>query len=78
LDGFRDHRSCSVHIYVRYESAIADLIAPRMAELEPQDPRRTRGAGNGYRPHRAGRLAVSRLGSLPDRVHQGLAAIAVS
>jgi AcrR family transcriptional regulator len=28
-----------LHIYVRYETAIAELIAPRMAELAPQDPR---------------------------------------
>ncbi|MDT5175186.1 MAG: hypothetical protein QOG37_2437 [Mycobacterium sp.] len=69
----------TLHIYVRYESAIADLIAPRMAALEPQDPR----------PRLLGALAMATVrialddwlihgGSLPSRVHQGLAAIAVS
>jgi hypothetical protein len=64
---------------VRYESAIADLIAPRMAALEPQDPR----------PRLLGALAMATVrialddwlihgGSLPGRVHRGLAAIAVS
>ena len=29
----------TLHIYVRYEAAIAELIAPRMPELIAQDPR---------------------------------------
>jgi hypothetical protein len=29
----------TLHIYVRYESAIAELIAPRMLGLSAQDPR---------------------------------------
>jgi AcrR family transcriptional regulator len=69
----------TLHIYVRYESAIADLIAPRMPALEPQDTG----------PRLLGALAMAAVrialddwlvhgGSLPDRVHRGLAAIAVS
>ena len=29
----------TLHIYVRYEAAIAELVAPRMPELTPDDPR---------------------------------------
>jgi AcrR family transcriptional regulator len=68
----------TLHIYVRYESAIADLIAPRIPGLVPQDPR----------PRLLGALAMattrialddwlSHGGSLPDRVRQGLAAVAI-
>jgi AcrR family transcriptional regulator len=68
----------NLHIYVRYELAIAELIAPRMPELTAQDPR----------PRLIGALAMAAVrialddwlshgGSLPDRVSQGLAAIAV-
>jgi AcrR family transcriptional regulator len=68
----------TLHIYVRYESAIAELIAPRIPELAAQDPR----------PRLIGALAMATVrialddwlshgGSLPDRVHQGLAAIAI-
>jgi AcrR family transcriptional regulator len=28
----------TLRVYVRYESAIAELIAPRMSELSPEDP----------------------------------------
>lgn len=68
----------TLHIYVRYELAIADLIAPRLPRLAPQDPR----------PRLIGALAMATVrialddwlghgGSLPDRVGQGLAAITV-
>lgn len=68
----------TLHIYVRYELAIADLIAPRMPNLTPQDPR----------PRLIGALAMAAVrialddwlshgGSLPDRVRRGLAAVSV-
>ncbi|MBV8790391.1 MAG: TetR family transcriptional regulator [Mycobacterium sp.] len=69
----------TLHIYVRYELAIAELIAPRMTQLAPQDPR----------PRLIGALAMAAVrialddwlahgGSLPDRVGQGLAAITIA
>jgi AcrR family transcriptional regulator len=69
----------TLHIYVRYESAIAELIAPRMADLSPQDPR----------PRLIGALAMATVrialddwlshgGSLPDRVRQGLATVMIA
>ena len=69
----------NLHIYVRYEAAITELIAPRMPELAAQDPR----------PRLIGALAMATVrialddwlhhgGSLPDRVRQGLATIAVT
>jgi AcrR family transcriptional regulator len=68
----------TLHIYVRYEAAIAELIAPRIPQLAPQDPR----------PRLIGALAMATVrialddwlshgGSLPDRVRQGLAAISL-
>ncbi len=68
----------NLHIYVRYEAAIAELITPRMPQLTAPDPR----------PRLIGALAMAAVrialddwlshgGSLPDRVRQGLAAIAV-
>ncbi|OBG64691.1 TetR family transcriptional regulator [Mycobacterium sp. E735] len=68
----------TLHIYVRYELAIADLIAPRLPRLAPQD----------HRPRLIGALAMAAVrialddwlshgGSLPDRVGRGLAAITV-
>ncbi len=68
----------TLHIYVRYELAIAELIAPRLPRLTPQDPR----------PRLIGALAMAAVrialddwlshgGSLPDRVGQGLAAITI-
>ncbi|KQH81197.1 TetR family transcriptional regulator [Mycobacterium gordonae] len=68
----------TLHIYVRYEAVIADLIAPRLPELVPQDPR----------PRLIGALAMATVrlalddwllhgGSLPDRVRQGLGAITI-
>jgi AcrR family transcriptional regulator len=69
----------NLHIYVRYEAAIAELIAPRMPDLVAQDPR----------PRLIGALAMATVrialddwlhhgGSLPERVRQGLATIAVT
>lgn len=66
-------------VYVRYESAIADLVAPRIAGLAPQDPR----------PRLLGALTMATVrialddwlmhgGSLPQRVHRGLTAIALT
>jgi AcrR family transcriptional regulator len=68
----------TLHIYVRYERAIADLIAPRLPRLTPDDPR----------PRLVGALAMATVrialddwlshgGSLPERVGQGLAAITI-
>lgn len=68
----------TLHIYVRYEAAIAELIAPRLPGLAHQDPR----------PRLIGALAMATVrialddwlvhgGSLPDRVRQGLATIAI-
>lgn len=68
----------NLHIYVRYEGAIAALVAPRMGDLAPQDPR----------PRLLGALAMATVrialddwlrhgGSLPDRVRQGLDALTV-
>ncbi|SOJ52602.1 hypothetical protein MSIMFB_00115 [Mycobacterium simulans] len=69
----------TLHIYVRYELAIAELIAPRMSQLAPHDPR----------PRLIGALAMATIrialddwlsqgGSLPERVRQGLAAITIT
>ncbi|MFZ1176412.1 MAG: TetR family transcriptional regulator [Mycobacterium sp.] len=69
----------TLHIYVRYELAIAELIAPRIPQLAPQDPR----------PRLIGALAMATVrialddwlshgGSLPDRVSQGLATIMIA
>ncbi len=66
----------TLHVYVRYELAIADLVAPRIPRSAPQDPR----------PRLIGALAMATVrialddwlshgGSLPDRVGRGLAAI---
>jgi AcrR family transcriptional regulator len=68
----------TLHIYLRYEAAIADLIAPRMADLIADDPR----------PRLLGALAMATVrvalddwlangGSLPERVHRGLTSIRV-
>jgi AcrR family transcriptional regulator len=68
----------TLHIYVRYELAIAELIAPRITDLAPHDPR----------PRLIGALAMATVrialddwlshgGSLPDKVRQDLAAITI-
>lgn len=68
----------TLRIYVRYEAAIADLIAPRLGQLAPQDPR----------PRLIGALAMAVIrlalddwllhgGSLPERVRHGLSAITI-
>lgn len=69
----------TLHVYVRYELAIAELVAPRIPRLAPQDPR----------PRLIGALAMATVriglddwlrhgGSLPDLVSQGLAAIRIA
>jgi AcrR family transcriptional regulator len=69
----------TLHIYVRYESAIAELVAPRMPDLVSQD----------VRPRLLGALAMATVrialddwlshgGALPDRVRAGLAAITIA
>lgn len=66
----------TLQIYVGYEEAIAELVAPRLEDLRPGDPR----------PRLIGALAMSSVrialddwlrhgGSLPDRVHQALASV---
>ena len=68
----------TLHIYVRYESAIAGLVAPRLPAGSP-----------GPRPRLIGALAMATVrialddwlsdgGSLPDRVRPGLAAITIA
>ena len=68
----------TLHIYLRYEATIAELIAPRMADLTPHDPG----------PRLLGALAMATVrvalddwlahgGSLPERVHRGLTSIRV-
>lgn len=69
----------TLHIYVRYESAIAELVAPRMPDLVSQDSR----------PRLLGALAMAAVrialddwlchgGSLPDRVRAGMAALTIA
>ena len=69
----------TLHIYLRYEATIAELIAPRMADLTAHDPR----------PRLLGALAMATVrvalddwlahgGSLPERVHRGLTSIRVA
>ncbi|MCV7163962.1 TetR family transcriptional regulator [Mycobacterium stomatepiae] len=69
----------NLHIYVRYEAAIAELIAPRLPELAPQDPQHRL---IGALAMAAVRIALddwlSEGGSLPDRVRHGLAAITIA
>lgn len=68
----------TLRVYVRYEAAIAELVAPRMPRLTAQDPR----------PRLIGALAMATVrialddwlrhgGSLPRRVRRGLAAISI-
>jgi AcrR family transcriptional regulator len=68
----------TLQIYVGYESAIADLVAPRIPDLRPDDPR----------PRLIGAMAMASVrialddwlrdgGSLPQRVHAALSSVAV-
>jgi AcrR family transcriptional regulator len=68
----------TLQIYLRYEAAIADLVAPRFTDLAPDDPR----------PRLLGALAMASIrialddwlrhgGSLPDRVRAALASLSV-
>ncbi|NDJ87913.1 TetR family transcriptional regulator [Mycolicibacter kumamotonensis] len=66
----------TLQIYVGYENAIAELIAPRLSDPPPDDPR----------PRLIGALAMTSVrialddwlrhgGSLPDRVHRALTSV---
>ena len=68
----------TLQIYVSYESAIADLVAPRLANLQPDDPR----------PRLIGAVAMASVrialddwlrhgGSLPQRVRTALATLSI-
>jgi hypothetical protein len=68
----------TLQIYVGYETAIADLVAPRLSGARPDDPR----------PRLIGALAMASVrialddwlrhgGSLPDRVRAALASLRV-
>lgn len=68
----------TLHIYVRYEEAIAELVAPRFADPMPDDAR----------PRLIGALAMSSVrialddwllhgGNLPDRVHRALLSVSI-
>jgi AcrR family transcriptional regulator len=69
----------TLQIYVGYEIAIAELVAPRFADLRPDDPR----------PRLLGALAMASVrialddwlrdgGTLPDRVREALASLSVT
>ncbi len=69
----------TLQIYVGYEIAIAELVAPRFADLRPDDPR----------PRLIGALAMASVrialddwlangGSLPQRVHAALSSLSVT
>jgi AcrR family transcriptional regulator len=68
----------TLQIYVGYEDAIAELVAPRLPDLQLNDPR----------PRLIGALAMASVrialddwlrhgGSLPERVHQALASVSL-
>jgi AcrR family transcriptional regulator len=68
----------TLQAYVGYETAIADLVAPRLPDLAPDDPR----------PRLIGALAMASIrialddwlrvgGSLPERVQSALSSMAV-
>lgn len=69
----------TLQFYLGYEGAIAELVAPRLHDLREDDPR----------PRLIGALAMAAIrvslddwlvhgGSLPDRVHAAVSAIAVT
>jgi AcrR family transcriptional regulator len=69
----------TLQIYLRYETAIADLVAPRLPGARPDDPR----------PRLLGALAMASVrialddwlrdgGTLPDRVREALASLSVT
>jgi AcrR family transcriptional regulator len=69
----------TLQFYVGYEVAIAELVAPRLSDLRPDDPR----------PRLLGALAMASVrialddwlehgGSLPDRVRAALASVSVA
>jgi len=68
----------TLHVYLRYENAIAELVAPRIPDLQPADPR----------PRMIGAYAMAAVrialddwlangGSLPERVQAALAAMRI-
>jgi hypothetical protein len=68
----------TLQIYLRYEAAIADLVAPRLGDRGPQDPR----------PRLIGALAMAAIrialddwllhgGSLPSRVRAAVSSVRV-
>jgi AcrR family transcriptional regulator len=68
----------TLQIYLRYEAAIADLVAPRLGNPEPDDPR----------PRLLGALAMASIrialddwlangGSLPGRVRAALSSVRI-
>jgi len=68
----------TLQIYLRYEAAIADLVAPRLGDRGPDDPR----------PRLIGALAMAAIrialddwlvhgGSLPARVRTALSSVRV-
>ncbi len=69
----------TLQIYLRYETAIADLVAPRLPDARPDDPR----------PRLLGALAMASVrialddwlrdgGALSDRVREALASVSVT
>lgn len=69
----------TLQLYLRFEAVIADLVAPRLPDATPDDPR----------PRLLGALAMASVrialddwlsygGSLPDRVHTALTALSVN
>ncbi|HZN84505.1 MAG TPA: TetR family transcriptional regulator, partial [Mycobacterium sp.] len=68
----------TLQIYLRYEAAIADLVAPRLGSAAPDDPR----------PRLLGALAMASIrialddwlahgGSLPARVRTALSSVRI-
>ncbi|ANW66249.1 TetR family transcriptional regulator [Mycobacterium sp. djl-10] len=69
----------TLQVYVGYETAIADLVAPRFADLRADDPRpRLLGVLAMASVRTALDMWLERGGSLPDRVQQALSAITIN